>query len=292
MTKQTSAKLKKLAKVGNALYQLSDRAGAALANAVMTDLGLINENYKTNVIDQNKLRQERKRCWEELRKEEDANFDLVNGIYLDSRKDGTMVITQSDEGKKYRKTVLEEQYVIVDKPGEFYLTYVTTEDGRGRTIARCIYSVIKTTDLEDKLAIIGSDGTATMTGPYNGAIRCLEELLGRPLQWAVCLLHCNELPLRHIFITIDGKTESPETFCGKIGKELSGCMSEWPIADFKAISNPHFPLLPNEVVDDLSADSALCLQDMLGCDFGWPWCRPGVTGSGTNLPCKMADISL
>ena len=152
--------------------------------------------------------------------------------------------------------------------GELYLTHVTTEDGRGRTIARCIYSAIKTTDLEDKLAIIGSDGTATMTGPYNDAIRCLEELLGRPLQWAICLLHCNELSLRHVFITIDGKTESPETFFGKIGKELSGCVSEWPIADFKAISNPHFPLLLNEVVDDLSADQhyayRICWAVILG----------------------------
>ena len=195
-------------------YQLSDRAGAALANAVMTDLGFINENYETNVIDRNKLRRARKRCREELRKEEDANFASVNGIYFDGQKDGTMVITQSDEGKKYRKTVLEEHYVIVGEPGEFYLTHVTREVGRGRTIARCIYSAIKTTDLEDKLAIIGSDGTATMTGPYNGAIRCLEE----PLQWAICLLHCNKLPLRHVFITIDGKTESPGTFCGKIGR--------------------------------------------------------------------------
>ena len=64
-------------------------------------------------------------------------------------------------------------------------------------------------------------------------------------------------------IIIDGKTESPKTFCGKIGKELSECMSEWPIADFKAISNPHFPLLPNEVVDDLSADQHYAYS----CDF-------------------------
>ena len=45
-----------------------------------------------------------------------------------------MLITQSDEGKKYRKTVLEEQYVIVGEPGEFYLTHVTTEDGRAEQL--------------------------------------------------------------------------------------------------------------------------------------------------------------
>ena len=45
-------------------------------------------------------------------------------------------------------------------------------------------------------------------------------------------------------------------------------MSEWSIADFKAISNPHFLLLPNEVVDDLSADQhyaySVCWAVILG----------------------------
>ena len=40
-----------------------------------------------------------------------------------------------------------------------------------------------------------------MTGNKAGFIRCLEEKLGRPLQWVVCLLHCNELPLRQWFPT-------------------------------------------------------------------------------------------
>ena len=41
----------------------------------------------------------------------------------------------------------------------------------------------------------------TMTGCKNGAIRCIEEILGRPLQWAICLLHLNEVPLRQVFVT-------------------------------------------------------------------------------------------
>ena len=43
-----------------------------------------------------------------------------------------------------------------------------------------------------------------MTGKYKGTMRKLEELLRRPLQWCICLLHCVELPLRHVFVIVDG----------------------------------------------------------------------------------------
>ena len=61
------------------------------------------------------------------------------------------------------------------------------------------------TELEKNLQVIGSDGTAVMTGHSCGVIRILEEGLGRPLQWSIlCSLHCNELPLRHVFRLLDG----------------------------------------------------------------------------------------
>ena len=58
-----------------------------------------------------------------------------------------------------------------------------------------------------------------MTGIYNGAIRCLEELCERPLQWAICLLHCNELPLPNVFQALDGSTALPDAFNGPFGQE-------------------------------------------------------------------------
>ena len=44
----------------------------------------------------------------------------------------------------------------------------------------------------------------------------------RPLQWIVCLLHENELPFRHLFEKIDGKTTGPDSYSGPIGKQISG----------------------------------------------------------------------
>ena len=57
------------------------------------------------------------------------------------------------------------------------------------------------------MTIIGCDGTATMTGSSRGCIASLEKLLQRPLQWTICLLHCNELPLRQVFMDLDGITK-------------------------------------------------------------------------------------
>jgi len=110
--------------------------------------------------------------------------------------------------------------------------------------------------LEDRLAILGTDGTACMTGKYNGCIRHLEELLHSQLQRIVCLLHANELPLRHVFATLDGSTSGPNTFTGLIGKCLHEPASTWSLGQFEQIAMPSFsfPKPPTHVVDDLSTD--------------------------------------
>ena len=36
----------------------------------------------------------------------------------------------------------------------------------------------------------------------------------------MCLLHTNELPLRHVFAALDGATSGPDTFAGPIGKKI------------------------------------------------------------------------
>ena len=236
-------------------FQVSDRAAAAIANSVMQDLGLITDNDKSYVIDRSKLRRERERCRTEIREKEQENFKLVNAIYFDGRKDATQITIQGPNDKYYRSVQLEDHYTLIGEPGEYYLTHFSTEDSKGRAIAQKIFDIIFHTELHDKLAVVGTDGTASMTGKYNGCIRSLEELLNKPLQWVICLLHTNELPLRHVFTMLDGTTKSPDSFSGPIGKCLNGDVSSWPVAaNFKSIPNPHFVKLPESVVDDLSAD--------------------------------------
>ena len=64
----------------------------------------------------------------------------------------------------YMQTDLEEHHVIVREPAEFYLSHVISEAGTGLYIAQSIYKAVKDTEHESNLSIIGSDGTATMTG--------------------------------------------------------------------------------------------------------------------------------
>ena len=235
-------------------FQISDRAAAALANAVLKDVGLVTENDKKLVIDKNKLRRERQKYREDIRQNQSKFFHMINGVYVDGRKDATLITSQLDNGKSYQSMHLEEHYVMVGEPGEYYLTHFGTANGKGCSIADGIFSAIKDTELQEKLEVIGSDGAATMTGVNSGCIRTLEVLLKRPLQWVVCLLHTNELPLRHIFQYLDGGTKSPNAFAGPIGKSLDSNSSQWPVITFKPILNPYFPTLPNEVLEELSTD--------------------------------------
>ena len=105
-----------------------------------------------------------------------------------------------------------------------------------------------------------ADSTNINTGYMHGAIRYLEMFLGRPCQWDICLLHTNKLPLRYVFVTLDGRTTSPDKFGGPIGSLLNGNVSEWEVVKFKAIPYDEFPVLPDDVIDDLSTDQYYAYQ--------------------------------
>ena len=176
-------------------------------------------NDKSYVIDRSKLRRERERC-----REEQENLKFVDALYFDGHKDATQVVLQRLNEILYRSVQLEEHYTIVGEPGEYYLSHLSPSDGQGRTIAGQIYNLFQGTELEEKLAIVGTDGTPCMIGKYNGCIRALEELVSKPLQWVICLLHTNELPLRHVLASPDGMTNSLDTFTGPIGKFRWRCI--------------------------------------------------------------------
>ena len=66
-------------------YQLSDRAGAAIATSTLQDMGIVTNEDKSLVIDPSKLRRERERCRKEICQEEVSNFKYVSGLYFDGR---------------------------------------------------------------------------------------------------------------------------------------------------------------------------------------------------------------
>ena len=110
-----------------------------------------------NVIDRSKLKRERQKCKQKFREDEKCNFEIVNAIYVDGRKNATLTTIETSDSKFYPKTEIEEHYVIVGEPGEMYLTHFSVEDFKGVTVGKAIYEELENTDLQNSLSIVGSD---------------------------------------------------------------------------------------------------------------------------------------
>ncbi|KAH9627845.1 hypothetical protein HF086_001741 [Spodoptera exigua] len=155
-------------------------------------------------------------------------------------------------GKKYRLTSVEEHISIIKEPGSVYVRYAVPSHGTAKGLESAIFQTVTgqlNMSLEDTLPI-GCDGTVINTRKYGGVIRLLEKRLQRPLQWIICLLHLNELPLRHLFAKLDGTTTGPNTYSGAIGKLLDDCEKR-PVIVFERIEG----MLPDiSNVKDLSSD--------------------------------------
>ena len=213
---QNQVTLKELAMVCEQ-YEVSDRASAAIASATLKAFRIVTEEDKRYVVDRSKLRRTRQKYREEIRNKEQELFELVDSIFVDGRKDATMTTVEVN-GNYHCQTVIEEHYVIVGESNGFYLSHVMPEKGTGYKIATSVYYVIKDTVLKQKLKIVGFDGTTVMTGKSKEFIASLETLIGRPLQWVICLLDLNELALRHVFQNLNGVTSGPDSFSGPIGR--------------------------------------------------------------------------
>lgn len=213
-------------------YGVSDRATAAIASSVLHDVGLITDSDVSHVIDKNKIRREKQNVRAELCSKSDE-FPL-QGLYLDGRKDDTLVVDLA-HSKRFRRVKKEEHYSLIQEPGSVYIGHVTPTSGSSEDIVTSIISYLSGRGISlEKLVVIGCDGTAVNTGWKNGLIRRIEIHLGKPLQWAVCLLHFNELPFRHLFQYLDGKSTGPKSLRGPIGEKLSGCEKR-PVIGFKSI---------------------------------------------------------
>ena len=106
--------------------------------------------------------------------------------------------------------------------------------------------------------IVGGDSTAANTGKYIGAFAFLEDMRQGKLLWVICVLHLNELPLRHIFVFVDGPTSSNNTFKGVIGKLLPHIEElDWCVKFEMLQIGPGMPELTEEVAADLSSDQRM-----------------------------------
>ena len=160
------------------------------------------------------------------------------------------------DGTAHKRVVVEEHVSLVQEPGSVYIGHIAPESGSSSSILQAIATFVQknNTDIENLMAV-GCDGTAVNTGKAGGVIRLLEEHVSRPLQYFVCLLHENELPLRHLFQHLDGKTTGPRSFTGPIGSLLQKC-ERMPRVSYEPIPCD----FPAVTVDDLSTDQQYLLD--------------------------------
>lgn len=212
-------------------YGISDRAGAAIVSATLQDIGLVTENDTSSVIDRSKIRRARTET-----RSSGAAVNVLDGddslicISFDGRKDKTMLY-EDDR----RKTVVEEQITLVKEPDSQYIGHITLATADALTIAKKLHLYLALKCDLKRIIAIGCDGTAVNTGNKDGIICLLEKKLHRLVQWLVCLLHANELPLRHLFEHLDGKTTGPRSFTGVIGEALKDC-ENLPVVQFTPIA--------------------------------------------------------
>ena len=228
---------------------ISDRAAAVIASSLLHDNVGCSETNPLLVLDRSKVRrscQKHHRFLQERSKEADDNEDII-GLYFDGRKDQTM--TKKVFGNS-KEIVQEEHISLVEEPGSKYFGHFALKKVSANAIADGIFDFVSANHKEkNNIIAIGCDGTAVNTGAKGGAIKMIELKLNKPVHWFICQLHTNELPLRHLFQTLDGKTTGPKGYSGNIGKMLDGC-EKLDVVNFKPVL---FDLLDMSQID-LSTD--------------------------------------
>ena len=153
------------------------------------------------------------------------------------------------------------QISIVSERESRYLDRVSPRSGKAKDIASEILDLLSKKSVDTKqIVAIGCDSTAVNTGMNRGVVRLLEKSFKKSINWFICLLYINELPLRHLFSYLDGPTTGPRAFSGTIGKALQTCDKN-PVVRCEPIEARE--PLRSIAVDDLSTDQkylyAVCL---------------------------------
>lgn len=221
----------------------------------MFTIGFLNES---NRLHHSNVQRMFEKYGSELAAEIDESRKEVICLMFDGRKDQTLnkIVLSNHGGVEIRETVTQEHYVIVEEPMSIYRNHFVPASGRALDIAKEIIRFVTTTESDQSLCVIGADGTSVNTGCNNGVIRKVEETLGRSLQWAICQLHLNELPFRHLFQHLDGKTTGPNSYRGPIGHAIMENEEELrrkPVVKFVRVRD-RLNQLPTEVIDNFTSE--------------------------------------
>ena len=113
------------------------------------------------------------------------------------------------------------------------MTHFTLLTGGNADIKEDLVKVVADNGLTPCIKTISCNSTSVNTGRLGGANTRME--LGHRLLWLICMLHTNELPLRHLVTELDGVTTGKVCFSAPIGK-LCKIADILPSKSFEPIS--------------------------------------------------------
>lgn len=204
-------------------FGIPDRQSSCLATALFKDINLKDNRGERVVMDRFKVAREKMKSREIISKRRYDGSTVIAFSY-DGRKDDSL--TREKIGEKWHPRVVKEPHLVVlREPGELLIGYVNLqgETAEIKCTQLCEFFEAKNLSLTDLIGI-GSDGENTNTGVDNGVIRKMEIHLQKPLHWFICLLHFNELPLRHLYETLEKSvTKGPRASTGGLLKKLNEC---------------------------------------------------------------------
>lgn len=244
--------------------KISNRDGCLVANALLKDLGMLTSQ---TALDPAKLRRQRKVMRQNVVNDYANETKELLCIGFDGKRDKTLFLECG-----IRRTVKEEHCVLVSFPQGKYIDHVVPDTGKAIDVAQKIISVIKDTNSVCTLSGLVCDGTVGNTGIHGGVIRKVEESLGRPLQWLICLFHTNELPFRkYISVVSEGRTTGPSSSTSELTSKLDFDPMSLPLSEFAPVAGRVINC-SDQVKRDLSWDQLYLLRACLAVQTGYANC--------------------
>ena len=139
----------------------SDRSGAVIFSAFLTDMGFVSADNIFSVIDRLKIRRERSKMRNEFQKE---NYTEVKAFFFDEPKDKTKNITKDEgTGKYYPMVKKKGHYTLVAEPKSEYVGRFTVHRTDSNTVANPFIPFLQKSNIHKSCILaIGCDSTALL----------------------------------------------------------------------------------------------------------------------------------
>lgn len=182
---------------------VSQHTLANILSSYAVDTGLATREDPSLLVDQAKVAREMTREIARVTKNAEAwmRTSGIDGIQFDGKEEKAKARVKLEDGREVIRHIKEDHITLTDCQGVFlmHFTKAPVEGVRaGKVIALRIAAFLESYGINSTIRMIGADSTNTNVDHMNGAIALLEKQLGKRLLWIICLLHTNELPLRHL----------------------------------------------------------------------------------------------